>query len=83
MSDWRITNQHRYLDDVDLVWDKFQKHGLTDHVHCEFCMVKFPQEVEFGYRTIDSKHWICKECYEDFKNEFHWRLLSPMLKGDV
>lgn len=76
MSDWRITNQHKYLDDVTLIWDKYPDHISSDHAHCEFCFLKFPYEAKMGYRTKDFKHWICKECFEDFKNEFHWKIVN-------
>lgn len=56
MKDWRITNQHRYLDDAALVWDEYPKRGLSDHAHYEFCMLKFPDDTQAGYRTIDYRH---------------------------
>lgn len=77
MSDWRITDQHRYLDNVSLVWATYPGGGTWEHDHCEFCMAKFPHEVKAGYRTTDSRHWICETCFEDFKDEFHWKVLAP------
>lgn len=76
MNDWRLTNQHKYLDHVCLLWDTYPDHLPEDHAHCEFCFLKFPHEAKMGYRTKDFKHWIYKECFEDFKQEFGWTVDS-------
>lgn len=50
-----------------------------DHDHCEFCMAKFsenPENLHEGYTTTDSYHWICEECYQDFKVVFQWTLVG-------
>lgn len=72
MNDWRLTNQHEYLDHAILIWDRYPDYASDDHAHCEFYFLKFPYETKMGYRTRDFKHWVCKECFEDFKNEFDW-----------
>ncbi len=72
MEDWRITNQHQYLDGVTLVWDHYSTDDAWDHDHCELCWAKFPEDESAGYRTRDSRHWICKRCFEDFKEDFSW-----------
>ena len=43
------------------------------HDHCEFCWAKVMThyETEF-YCTKDFKHWVCKTCFEDFKEKFNW-----------
>ena len=45
------------------------------HEHCEFCMEKvtMDNEGEF-YCTTDMEHWICSECFNDFKEPFGWKV---------
>ena len=43
------------------------------HKHCEFCWEKAMTNIEGEfYCTKDMHHWICKECFEDFKDKFGW-----------
>lgn len=74
-NDWRLTNQINYLKDVKL---KYKNYALmvTDHDHCEFCWTKFDEDNCYGYCTIDMYHWICEECYNDFKEMFNWELVD-------
>ena len=50
-----------------------EKAALSWHEHCEFCWEKTMINItgEF-YCTKDMYHWICKECFEDFKEQFGW-----------
>lgn len=48
-----------------------------DHDHCEFCSVKItslniPDALQEGYATPDLYHWVCPQCFEDFREEFQW-----------
>ena len=50
-----------------------------DHEHCIFCWAKFymhPECLQEGYCTSPENtrdaHWICPECYADFKDRFGW-----------
>ena len=47
------------------------------HEHCEFCydkaMTKTPSEF---YCTTDMYRWICKKCFNDFKDKFGWTVKS-------
>jgi hypothetical protein len=27
-----------------------------------------------GYVTEDGRHWICKECFNDFREQFEWKV---------
>lgn len=29
-----------------------------------------------GYTTEDNYHWICKQCYEKFKEKFQWKIAN-------
>jgi hypothetical protein len=82
-NDWRLANQAQYLTEVVLVWAKYHPAKETnDHDHCEFCWAKFslddsPDTIKEGYATKDRERWICKPCYEDFKDLFKWQVIRP------
>lgn len=45
------------------------------HEHCAFCWEKaLTNKACVFYCTTDFKHWICEECFNDFKNKFHWTI---------
>lgn len=76
VNDWRITNQINYLNGVTLKFVDFDKVSKNEHEHCEFCFEKFGYGKEFlhyGYCTLDGYHWVCENCYNDFKSLFHWK----------
>ncbi|MCH5348206.1 MAG: hypothetical protein J1E40_02690 [Oscillospiraceae bacterium] len=77
MDDWRRNGQEKYLTDTELIFtDIFKRFSdKWEHEHCEFCMEKFSaadNDLHSGYCTSDRLHWICPECFEDFKEEFRW-----------
>jgi hypothetical protein len=56
-----------------------------DHDHCEFCGKTFSArlgDLSEGYCTLDEYHWICQDCFSDFKEEFGWMVESKPLQGD-
>lgn len=79
-SDWRLTNQHRYLHGVTLrsaVWGEVE--SPEEHDHCSFCWATFaapgsPDALQVGYTTPDRYHWVCPECFADFCAQFEWKL---------
>jgi len=81
-NDWRLMNQEKFLKNMELKFHKYEKSSATwDHDHCAFCTKKFVEsytEIETctneGYSTLDNYYWICKECYEDFKEMFNWTI---------
>jgi hypothetical protein len=81
-NDWRLGGQERFLRGVTLVRRPYRR-NLTnpdwDHDHCAFCWAKFmvddqPGTLHEGYSTEDEYHWICLNCFEDFKVSFEWRV---------
>ena len=59
--------EHLEGDKIQLFW----------HEHCEFCMKKAMTNIECEfYCTKDMYYWICKECFEDFKDKFGWNVKS-------
>jgi hypothetical protein len=85
-SDWRLTGQHKYLTGVTLRLRKWwasrppAEGGELDHDHCDFCWRHFgdhvfeddPDTQLEGLATDNGSHWICRECFEDFKDRFGW-----------
>lgn len=77
-NDWRLTDQKKYLYGVHLTWEAYQLgYPGYDHAHCEFCWQKFaafdaPGAQSEGYATQDHLYWVCRECWDDFKEMFVW-----------
>jgi hypothetical protein len=75
-NDWRLTNQENYLKNKELYHRNYKKTGSFDHDHCSFCFTNFKSNEQVGYCTTNYYHWICEECYKDFKNSFNWRVIE-------
>jgi len=35
-------------------------------------------QVSEGWATDDEYHWVCDECFSDFKERFHWKVRDPL-----
>ena len=82
-QDWRLRGQEEYLKGAELCRKHYVRYSDSwDHDHCEFCWVKFAEEdlipdaLHEGYATTDNYRWICEQCFEDFKDQFEWRVLG-------
>ncbi len=77
-NDWRLTNQLSYLKGAALAWRTYSPPSENwEHDHCEFCWAKFsaagqPDVFREGYNTADEYRWVCKTCFDDFKDLFEW-----------
>jgi hypothetical protein len=77
-EDWRLRNQIDYLRNAALVWKEYHTPSESwDHDHCAFCWAKFmegdyPDVLHMGYATEDDYDWVCKRCFDDFKEMFGW-----------
>jgi len=75
-NDWRLMNQEAYLKNAPLLFTKYTPYSdKWDHDHCAFCGAAFSEgaeDLKEGYCTPDRYHWICKTCFEDFEDMFHW-----------
>ena len=74
-DDWRLRNQLTYLKGVTWRWSRFPD-DASDHEHCEFCWAKLmakpgPDILLEGYVSPGGR-WICKTCFDDFKDMFGW-----------
>jgi hypothetical protein len=83
-GDWRLMGQQTWLAGRELRWADWTAYRPGwDHDHCAFCQAEFAaaktDHVEFtaGYVTADDGDtWICEACFEDFKDQFQWRVVS-------
>jgi len=79
-DDWRRQGQERFLHGVKLIAKDYREFSVEwNHDHCEFCGGRFSLkegDLHCGYCTVDEYHWICIQCFNDFKFEFAWQLDS-------
>ena len=80
-DDWRRMGQENYLLEVELQHiEQYTPHSETwEHEHCSFCTEKisaYEGNLHSGYCTTDSdqSEWICPACFDDFKDEFQWKI---------
>src|SRR3954470_5401091 len=81
-DDYRLQGQARYLQGATLHWSQYKQPSADwDHDHCEFCWKTLAEpasgciHAEFsGYTTDDQYRWICKSCFDDFKERFEWKV---------
>ncbi len=78
-NDWRLVNQQEYLMNAELRKSLYKPlNDNWEHDHCAFCWDKFSEisgDLNIGYCTKDKKHWICEECFNDFKEMFNFKIL--------
>lgn len=79
-DDWRFFGQEKYLTGVTLHFKKYSDRKTSaDHDHCSFCCDKFSDSIPDcllqGYTTVDDYHWICENCFGDFKDHFKWSVI--------
>ena len=78
-EDWRLNGQERYLNSAKLQRCRlrFPEPEEVDHTHCDFCWAKFSDnenDLHEGYVTEDHNHFVCEECFQDFKDRFQWKV---------
>ncbi|NRD79862.1 hypothetical protein HPT25_27755 [Bacillus sp. BRMEA1] len=77
-DDWRLQGQEKYLLGKTFYWREYNQYSDNwKHDHCAFCLDKFsegsgPEDLHEGYTTEDNYHWVCNQCFEDFREKFHW-----------
>lgn len=79
LNDWRLQAQEKYLQGALLFYKNYaDRKTETDHDHCEFCRAKLSDTIanalQAGYTTEDNYRWICKQCFEDFKHMFQFKV---------
>ena len=81
-DDWRLMGQEKYLQGVTVKKVQPKKYVVGKnshlfHTHCEFCMETITGDSsEECFATLDNRHWICKDCFQDFSNQFNWNVVE-------
>jgi hypothetical protein len=80
-DDWRLQGQERYLTGVTLVHRAWRqtRPNWRNHDHCAFCWATIadhdgPGILREGWTTLDDYHWICDQCFADFRERFSWQI---------
>ena len=84
-NDWRRQGQERYMAGKALHLENFVPTESNDHQHCEFCSAKFSaakEDLSNGYTTADAYHWVCLECFIDFRDEMNWTLTEVPARSE-
>lgn len=80
-ADWRLQGQENYLKGISLSKQSYEKYREAwEHDHCEFCCAKFserPEDMHVGYATANRYHWVCLNCFLDFREMFQWIVVDP------
>jgi hypothetical protein len=79
-NDPRLFGQEIHLRSNVFHWCRYTQPSKDwDHDHCHFCFRRFAEprtgyddSVEYGYTTPCEYNWICKKCFDDFKDRFGW-----------
>ena len=72
-NDWRLTNQMNYLYNKTLLHIPYSPYrDGWEHDHCDFCSERIDKNTGKAYCTEDKYHWICQNCFDDFKDMFKW-----------
>ena len=75
-DDWRRQGQEKFLKGKTLKMQRYTPYRVAwDHDHCEFCSAKLSSrdgDIHEGYATQDHYHWVCINCFEEFRGEYEW-----------
>lgn len=85
-NNWRLSmGQGEGMQDKEFQYREFVKPSERwEHEHCKFCGHKFMENPnglkdcsKQGYcSTDDREDWVCEECFDDFKEMFHWKVVD-------
>ena len=78
-DDWRLLNDVEHLYNKEIVPTDGEEifHHMLELKKCIFCLNPVENtRHSFWYLPINKSCCICEECYEDFKDMFHWKLLD-------
>ncbi|MCP4806056.1 MAG: hypothetical protein GY913_19255 [Proteobacteria bacterium] len=72
-DDWRGQGQEAYLCGLVWRWSAFTPYRPEwEHDHCECCSIRLSKaagDLQSGFVAQDGYRWICKDCFDDFRDE--------------
>ena len=78
---YRARSQSDEHEHCEFCWAKFMDPNCSES-HRLF-IARHPDVLTEGYTTTrehrdgDDSHWVCPTCFDDFAEEFDWRLEEP------
>ena len=84
--DWRLSYGKDFLRGAALAWQGYLApgEGVWSYDLCSLCWQTFMEEPspgveQAGYVTFeyDQAWWVCRHCFEDFREEMGWVLEPP------
>lgn len=74
-----IAREDGSLDDFVFVPHSASEYAPGEHTHRELCWATIsnlenPRYLKEGFRCSETGSWVCPGCFDDFKEEFHWKL---------
>ena len=80
-DDWRLQGQDWLREELLRFQSYRPPREGSEHDHCEFCWAKFmerddPKIHREGYTTGDGYYWVCRRCFEDFRDLFEWKVVT-------
>lgn len=82
-NDWRLDTYDGYLNGATFALKKFVSTKNNDHEHCVFCWQKITdltiEDCDMEgycamYESTRQTQWICKDCFNEFKNLFNFNV---------
>lgn len=74
MADWRLRGQEAHMKGATLHFEHFLPMSeREEQTHCNFCWKRI-SELKEGYHTKDGRHWVCAECFADFRELLEWKV---------
>jgi hypothetical protein len=78
---YRAQNEEREHDHCEFCWAKFMDPTFSEE-HRTF-IEEHPEVRTAGYTTLgtrpereESDYWICEDCFNDFREQFDWRVVT-------
>ncbi len=75
-NNWHLTNQMNYLYQKNLIKGTFKLIVKAGSMNIVLFVLKKMIIPTLAYSTEDRYHWICPECFDDFKTMFEWRIIE-------
>lgn len=76
-----IASEDGTLDDLSFEVHAASEYPPGEHTHCRLCWATIsnldnPEYLKEGLYCRETHCWICRNCFNDFNEEFHWKLYN-------